>query len=162
MRFRGRVAWVFPDDFHTPEIIGADSMYVTDPALLAEACMRDLEPRFRERTRPGDILVAGRNFGYGQPNELAMTAMREVGIVLVLAESFGPIFERSNRFLGLPLLVCPGIAAAVARFDEIAVDWEAGRVILADGRTLQGDPPGDRAVAIARAGGWINLEPSGR
>jgi 3-isopropylmalate/(R)-2-methylmalate dehydratase small subunit len=156
-RFEGRVAWVFPDDFHTPQIIGAQYMYVTDTDVLAEVCMRDFEPDFRERTSPGDILVAGRNFGYGQPNELAMTAMRRLGIALVVAESFGPMFERSNRFQGLPLLTCPGIRAAVQRGEVLAVDWEIGLVTLEDGRTLQGVPPGDRAVAIAKAGGWINF-----
>lgn len=157
MRFRGRVAWVFPDHFDVDEIVGAENMHITDIEVLKDACMRDFDPRFRQRVAPGDILVAGRNFGYGHPHEQGMMVMRALGVGLVVADSFGLMFERTNRFLGLPLLACPGVGAAAERGETIGVEWDEGRVTLASGTALQGVPPGEKAVAMAAAGGWENL-----
>jgi 3-isopropylmalate/(R)-2-methylmalate dehydratase small subunit len=80
---------------------------------------------FRAAVKPGDVLVAGHNFGYGHPHYPAMKAMRHMGITGVIAESFSPGFYRGEISMGFPLVTCPGIRAAVQRWDEVQVDWDA-------------------------------------
>ena len=158
LTFHGRVAWVFPDHFDVDQIVGVENIRTYDMQVLRPACMAEYTPGFADEVAPGDLLVAGRNFGYGHPHDQAMSVMREIGISCVVAESFGLMFERSWQFLGLPLLRCAGIAAEVERWDELSVDWERGRVHIArTGRTLQGVEPSRSSVAMARAGGGSNL-----
>ena len=81
--------------------------------------------------------VGGRNFGYGHPHYPPLRAMRHLGIAAVVAESFSPGFWRGEISMGFPLVPCAGILAAVHRWDEVSVDWAAGRVVNhANGREL--------------------------
>lgn len=126
---QGRVAWVFDqDDYDIDLIIGVRNIKLTDLDELVKVAMGDYEPGFAATVRPGDLLVGGRNFGYGHPHYPAMRAMRRLGIAGVVAESFSPGFFRGEISMGFPLVTCPGICAAVARGDEIRVDWAAGVV----------------------------------
>ena len=156
-RLKGRVAYVFGDDFDVDEIVGVENIRTFDIAFLKSVCMTPFEAGFGDRVDVGDLLVAGRNFGYGHPHDQPMLAMRALGIAGVVAESFAPLFARSETFNGFPLLACPGIAAAVARGDEITVEWEAGTVILGDGARLDGIPPTPDAVELVTAGGGHRL-----
>jgi len=123
---RGRVAWVFDeDDFDIDLIIGVRNIKITDLDELAALAMADREPGFAATVQRGDLLVGGRNFGYGHPHYPAMRAMRHLGIAGVVAESFSPGFFRGEISMGFPLVTCPGIVAAVERGDEIEVDWAA-------------------------------------
>ena len=126
---RGRVAWVFEeDDFDIDLIIGVRNIKITDLSELAALAMADRAPGFHATVQRGDLLVGGRNFGYGHPHYPAMRAMRHLGIAGVVAESFSPGFFRGEISMGFPLVTCPGIASAVQRGDEIEVDWTAGVV----------------------------------
>ncbi len=130
---RGRVAWIFDeDDFDIDLIIGVRNIKITDVEELARLAMSDREPQFAAGVRRGDLLVGGRNFGYGHPHYPAMRAMRHLGIAGVVAESFSPGFFRGEIAMGFPLATCPGIVAAVRRGDEIEVDWAAGLVRVTD------------------------------
>ncbi len=154
----GRVAWVFPDHFDVDQIVGVDNIRNSDPGVLRAACMASFAPDFAATVGAGDLLVAGRNFGYGHPHDQGMNAMISLGVAGVVAESFAPMFARSWEFLGLPLLACPGISAAVRRGDELTVEWEDGLVgVTRTGATLRGIPPSAGAVATVRAGGWVAL-----
>ena len=75
---------------------------------LAPHCLEALDADFARAVRPGDILVAGDNFGIGSSREQAVHALRHLGIRVVLARSFGRIFYRNAMNLGLPVLVCRG------------------------------------------------------
>ena len=128
---RGRVAWVFAeDDFDIDLIIGVSNIKITDVNELAALAMADRVPGFAASVQRGDLLVGGRNFGYGHPHYPAMRAMRHLGIAGVIAESFSPGFFRGEISMGFPLITCPGIVAAVQRGDEVEVDWDAERVRL--------------------------------
>ena len=155
---KGRVAYVFGDDFDVDEIVGVENIRTFDIEFLKRICMTPFEDGFADRVAKGDLLVAGRNFGYGHPHDQPMLAMRALGIAGVVAESFAPLFARSETFNGFPLLACPGIAVAASRGDDITVEWEAGTVTV--GRTnarLDGIPPSPDAVELVTAGGGHSL-----
>lgn len=126
---RGRVAWIFEeDDFDVDQIVGVRNIKLTDAQELADLAMQDLEPDFRSKVRRGDVLVGGRNFGYGHPHYPPLTAMRHLGISALIAESFAPAFWRGEISMGFPLVACPGILAAASRWDVLAVDWASAQV----------------------------------
>jgi 3-isopropylmalate/(R)-2-methylmalate dehydratase small subunit len=150
---RGRVAWVFGDDFDVDEIVGVENIRTFDVEFLKAVCMAPFTDGFAATVAPGDLLVAGRNFGYGHPHDQPMLAMRALGVAGVVAESFAPLFARSETFNGFPLLACPGISGAVARGDALTVRWEEGVVEIAGGATLRATPPARDAVELVHAGG---------
>jgi 3-isopropylmalate/(R)-2-methylmalate dehydratase small subunit len=154
----GRVAWIYGDDFDVDEIVGLENIRTFDVPFLKGVCMTAFEEGFVDQVLPGDVLVGGRNFGYGHPHDQAMLIMRALGIAGVLADSFAPLFARTETFNGFPLLACPGIAAAVRRWDRVRVDWEAADVsVPRPGHLLKGVPPSPDAVELVRNGGGRNL-----
>lgn len=153
----GRVAWVFGDDFDIDLVIGVENIKSYDPEFLRGKLMQAYDPGFADRVRPGDVIVGGRNFGYGHPHYPPMVALRDAGIAAVLAESFSPGFWRGETYNGMPLLTVPGIAGAVTTGDGIAVEWRSATVTADDGRVLRGTPPSDRVARVIEAGGSLNL-----
>lgn len=154
---RGRVAWVFAeDDYDIDLIIGVRNIKITDVAELARLAMQDVAPGFAATVQKGDLLVGGRNFGYGHPHYPAMRAMRHLGITGVVAESFSPGFFRGEISMGFPLVTCPGILAVAQRGDAIEVDWAAGQVRLPGrGQALAIEPLGAAEQGTLEAGGLI-------
>lgn len=156
--FRGRVAWVFDDDFDIDLVIGVENIKYYDPDKLRSVLMKAFDPVFADEVRPGDMIVGGRNFGYGHPHYPAMIAMRNAGIVAVVAESFAPGFWRGELYQGMPLVTVTGVADAVERWDNVQVDWRAATVKVArTGEILQGTPPSPHAIDVTEAGGGLNL-----
>jgi 3-isopropylmalate/(R)-2-methylmalate dehydratase small subunit len=154
----GRVAWVFGEDFDIDLVVGVENIKSYDADHLRSVCMRAFDPTFVERVRPGDVVVGGRNFGYGHPHYPPMVALRDLGIAAVLAESFSPGFWRGETYNGMPLLTVPGICTAVATGDAVGIDWRTAAVHLPDrDRTLYGTAPSDRVVRIIEAGGSLKL-----
>ena len=154
---RGRVAWVFDeDDYDIDLIIGVANIKITDVKELAALALSDRDPGFAATVQRGDLLVGGRNFGYGHPHYPAMRAMRHLGIAGVVAESFSPGFFRGEVSMGFPLVTCPGILAAVQRGDEIEVDWQAACVRhLGRGSSLPLQPLAAAERQTLEAGGLI-------
>ena len=106
----------------------APGIYMKRPiAEIASHCLESVDAAFARDVRPGDIVVAGRNFGIGSSREQAAEALRHLGVACVLAESFGAIFYRNALNFGLPVLVCPQ-AGRIAADDRLAVDPRTGRV----------------------------------
>ncbi|MQY30418.1 LeuD/DmdB family oxidoreductase small subunit [Nocardia aurantia] len=156
--FAGRVAWKFGDDFDIDLVIGVTNIKYYDPDKLRSVLMRAYDPSFVDEVCPGDILVGGRNFGYGHPHYPAMIAMRNAGIVAVVAESYAPGFWRGELYQGMPLVTVPGIADAVRRWDDIEVDWRTATVRVArTGQELVGTAPSPHAIDVIEAGGGLNL-----
>ncbi|MEP7280654.1 MAG: 3-isopropylmalate dehydratase [Rubrivivax sp.] len=121
---RGRAAWIFAEEnFDIDLIIGIKNIKLTDIDELVAITMCDFDPDFAQKVQKGDLLVAGKNFGYGHPHYPAMRAMRHLGIAAVVAESFSPGFFRGEISMGFPLVTCPGILATVSRWDALVVDW---------------------------------------
>lgn len=152
---KGRVAWVFDEaDYDIDRIIGVKNIKITDVQELARLAMGDVEPGFAATVAKGDLLVGASNFGYGHPHYPAMKAMRHLGIVGVVAESFSPGFFRGEMAMGFPLVTCPGILAAAQRGEAIDVDWDSGCVRLPTrGITLPFEPLGAAERGMLEAGG---------
>lgn len=153
---RGRV-WKFGDDVDTDAIIPARYLNTSEPAELARHVMEDADPEFPQKIRPGDIIVAGKNFGCGSSREHAPLAIKAAGIPCVIAATFARIFYRNAFNIGLPIFECPEAAASVATGHEIEVDPATGRITnLTTGDVYQAWPIPPFMQEIIRAGGLIN------
>lgn len=127
---------------------------LTDPKEIGSHCLagisEDIGPNFPQ----GGIVVAGTNFGCGSSREHAPIALINMGASAVLADSFARIFFRNGINLGLPLIVCKGIAKHVQDGQTIHLDIEAGTVTIEEtGEVLQAEALGDKAMEILSAGG---------
>ncbi|HEY8756062.1 MAG TPA: 3-isopropylmalate dehydratase [Candidatus Dormibacteraeota bacterium] len=149
-------AWRLGDGVSTDTIMPGRYNLTTDPEALARACLCEARPDFAEHVRPGDVIVAGRNFGCGSSREHAPLSIRASGVAAVVAASFSRIFARNAVNIGLPVIRCPEAAEAIADGDELAVDIERG-LIRAGGRTFEGEAPSALALRIAEAGSLVEL-----
>lgn len=125
MKFQGTVI-KYGDNVDTDVIIPARYLNTIDKKELASHCMEDLDTTFTQRVKPGDIMVAGENFGCGSSREHAPIAIKESGISLVIAKSFARIFYRNSIDIGLPIIECPAAAKAIRDGDEVAVNLDTG------------------------------------
>ncbi|MHB9097702.1 MAG: 3-isopropylmalate dehydratase small subunit [Syntrophales bacterium] len=150
---RGK-AFVYGANVDTDQIYPGGYLDLTDPELVAQHAMERVDPDFVKEINPGDMIVAGANFGCGSSREHAAVTLKASGIAVVLAESFARIFYRNAINLGLPLLVCPGIAKQVTRGDVLSVDLAAGTVInLTTGVSSTVQPLSAYIMAILESGG---------
>lgn len=125
MLLKGQI-WRFGDDVDTDVIMPARYLSTSDPNELARHCMEDLDPTFHLRVQPGEIIVAGKNFGCGSSREHAPIAIKAVGISTVIAGSFARIFYRNAINIGLPIFESPEAAAAAQQGDVLEVDADQG------------------------------------
>ena len=125
MKVSGKV-FKYGDNIDTDVIIPARHLTSADPEHLKEHCMEDIDLSFRDRVKPGDIMVAGKNFGCGSSREHAPVAIKASGIALVIANDFARIFYRNSINVGLPILECPEAAAKIKDGDEIEADFDTG------------------------------------
>ena len=146
--------WVFGDNITTDAM--APGAYMKHGiAEIAKHCFEASRPEFAREAKPGDVVVAGRNFGAGSSREQAPAALRELGVSYVLARSFAGIFYRNAFNVGLPVLVCED-AARIAEGDTLRVDPEAGTVeIVNRGTTLACEPVPAHLMAMVRDGGLL-------
>jgi 3-isopropylmalate/(R)-2-methylmalate dehydratase small subunit len=121
---RGR-AWKFGDSVDTSQLANllADREGMTEAEALRKNCLRNLRPEFADEVQPGDILVAGVNFGCGSSRQTAVEALQLCGISTVLVESIARIHRRNSIALALPTFVLPGINELVDDGDELEVDY---------------------------------------
>ena len=144
----------YGDHVDTDVIIPARYLATQDARELASHCMEDIDKTFITKVKDGDIMAAGANFGCGSSREHAPIALILMGAAAVLADSFARIFFRNGINLGLPLVVCKGIAKHVQSGQTIRLDLEAGTVtILETGEVLQAEALGGKAMEILSAGG---------
>jgi 3-isopropylmalate/(R)-2-methylmalate dehydratase small subunit len=121
-------AHVFGRDVDTDVIIPARYLNTSDPQELGAHCMEDIDPGFVARVAPGDVIVAGENFGCGSSREHAPVAIKAAGVSCVVAASFARIFYRNAINTGLPIVVSAEAAAGVRAGDRLRVDPAAGLV----------------------------------
>lgn len=149
-------AWRFGDDVNTDAIIPARYLNTTDPKELARHCMEDADAAFASKVRPGDLLVAGKNFGCGSSREHAPISLKAAGVSCVLAKSFARIFFRNAFNMGLPILECPEACDAIQAGDEIEADLDSGKVTdRTTGRTFQARPVPPFMQELLQAGGLM-------
>ena len=122
--------------------------------VIAQHCLEALRPDFAPNVRPGDVVVAGRDFGIGSSREQAAAALRHLGVAAVIAPSFAGLFFRNAFNLGLLLLTCPG-CEAIEEGEHIAFDARAGTVTRSGGQVLQADPIPAFLLAMVEAGGLL-------
>jgi 3-isopropylmalate/(R)-2-methylmalate dehydratase small subunit len=155
MRFQGKV-WKFGDDVDTDLIIPARFLNVSDKEVLANNCFADIRSNFREMVDPGDIIVAGKNFGSGSSREHAPLAIKGVGISVVVAESFARIFYRNAFNIGLPIVEVPGASRSIKEGDLVSVNLLTGEIEDMDtGKRLFAKPLPDFMRKIVEAGGLV-------
>jgi len=153
----GRV-WRLGDNVDTDAIIPARYLNTTDPGELARHCLEDLDPDFARAVRPGDVIVAGANFGCGSSREHAPLAIKAAGVSLVAAASFARIFFRNAVNIGLPVVEAPDAVPFIRAGDRIVFDGDTGILTdLTTGRTWPTRPFPAFVREIIAAGGLVEL-----
>lgn len=128
MNIEGRV-WKFGDNVDTDVIIPARYLVTTDPKELGSHCMEGADPCFAKKVIPGDIIVAGRNFGCGSSREHAPMAIKGAGIACVIAEGFARIFFRNAFNMGLAIFEAPGVSTGIQQGDTLSVNQDTGEIV---------------------------------
>ena len=147
----------YGDNVDTDVIIPARYLNTASHSELAAHCMEDIDKDFVKKVKPGDIMVAGKNFGCGSSREHAPIAIKASGISCVIAPTFARIFYRNAINIGLAILECPEAAAEIQAGDEVSVDFDTG--LIKDettGKTFQAQPFPPFIQNIIRNGGLLN------
>ena len=147
----------YGDNVDTDVIIPARYLNAPDEKSLASHCMEDIDADFASTVAPGDIIVAGSNFGCGSSREHAPLAIKACGVKCVIAPSFARIFYRNAINIGLPIMESAEAAAAIQAGDTVSVDFATG--VITDetqGKTWQAAPFPDFVDGIIQAGGLLN------
>jgi len=154
--------WKLGDNVNTDVIIPGRYNVTTDRAQLAKHCLCEVLPEFAQQVQPGDVIMAGHNFGCGSSREHAPAAILGCQVRVVIARSFARIFYRNAVNIGLPVLICEEAVLASRDGDEIEVDLERGEIHnLSLGQVFQSEPLDPFVARIVRAGGileYIKLE----
>lgn len=116
----------FGDNVDTDVIIPARYLNKSDDAWLASHCMEDIDKEFVHQVKPGDIMVAGANFGCGSSREHAPIAIKASGISCVIASTFARIFYRNAINIGLAILECDEASKEIQNGDVVEVDFNTG------------------------------------
>ena len=152
--FRGRV-FRYGDHVNTDVIFPGRYTYTKSlPEEVAPHALEDLDPTFAERVRPGDVIVAGWNWGCGSSREQAAVCLRYAGVGAVIARSFGRIFYRNALNNGLLAIVCPEAVDALAKGAEVEVDLERS-VVRSSGVHFRFSPFSPAVRSMIAAGGLI-------
>lgn len=147
-------AWTFGDNVDT-DVIAPGKYMKYDIEEIAKHCLEAVAPEFASSVRPGDVVVAGRNFGAGSSREQAPAALKHLGIAALVAESFAGLFYRNALNLGLPAVAC--VQAKRIRPGD-AVEVDAGRGVirnLTTGETLACETIPPHLMQMVRDGGLL-------
>ena len=154
--FRAK-AWKFGNNIDTDQINPGKYMDLSAEEA-SQHVFEAIAPDFVKQFRPGEIIVGGSNFGCGSSRETAPDALKCLGVAAVVAESFGRIFFRNAIAIGLPVLVCPGVADEISQDDEIEIDAENARVTnQATGKELPAEPLHEMMLTSLKKGGIMKL-----
>ena len=155
MNTKGTV-FKYPDNVDTDVIIPARYLNTPDANELAKHCMEDIDADYANRVQPGDVMVAGWNFGCGSSREHAPLVIKTCGTGCVIAKSFARIFYRNAINIGLPILECEAAAEEILAGDEVSVDFDTG--VITDhttGKTYQAEPFPEFIQNIIKKGGLL-------
>ena len=146
----------YGDNVDTDVIIPARYLNAPDEKSLASHCMEDIDPNFVSAVEPGDIMVAGANFGCGSSREHAPLAIKASGVKCVIAASFARIFYRNSINIGFPILECPEAAADIQPGHQVSVDFNTGVIVdETTGKTYQAAPFPAFINGIIETGGLL-------
>lgn len=138
----------------TDQIYPGRFLEIVNPEEIGSHCFAGIDEAIAPNFKKGDIVVAESNFGCGSSREHAPIALLNMGVSVVLADSFARIFYRNAINLGLPLIICKNLSTKLKDHDEIEVNVAEGTVLLiSTGEILQGEKIGDHALNILNSGG---------
>ena len=146
----------YPDNVDTDVIIPARYLNTPDANELALHCMEDIDKTFVERVKPGDVIVAGWNFGCGSSREHAPLVLKTCKTGCVIAKSFARIFYRNAINIGFPILECEQAADEICAGDEVRVDFDTGVITdLTTNKTYKAQPFPPFIQHIIKSGGLL-------
>jgi 3-isopropylmalate/(R)-2-methylmalate dehydratase small subunit len=155
MKTQGLV-FKYPDNVDTDVIIPARYLNTSNAQELAKHCMEDIDTEFVKQVKPGDVMVAGWNFGCGSSREHAPLVIKTCGTGCVIAKSFARIFYRNAINIGLPILECEEAAEEIKAGDEVKVDFDTGVITnITTGKTWQAEPFPEFIQNIIQKGGLL-------
>ena len=147
-------AFTFGKNLDTDQIYPGQYLELAQVEEIKQHALEGADPDFVKKFKPGDIIVAGANFGCGSSREHAAIALKAVGTSVILAESFARIFYRNAINLGLPLLIGPGITDHVSSGDILEIDLKEGMVRnRSSAAELEVQPMSDYVLDILGSGG---------
>jgi 3-isopropylmalate/(R)-2-methylmalate dehydratase small subunit len=161
-RVKGRI-WVLTgpegklyNDIDTDQIFHNRYLHITDVAQMGQYSLDNLKgwEDFAKKAQPGDIVVAGSNFGSGSSRQQAVDCFRALGIAAIVAESFGAIYKRNAINSGLPIIALPGLTGLAGAFltgDTLEVDFATGEMVLG-GKVYRANPFSQVQMDIYQAG----------
>ena len=149
-------AYKYGDNVDTDVLIPARYLNTSDPGELAKHAMEDIDPDFAKTVKPGDVIVAGNNFGSGSSREHAPLALKAAGVAAVIAPSFARIFYRNSFNIGFPILECKEAAEAIEAGDEIKIDFAAGVITNeTKGEIYKAEPLPEFMQGLIESGGLV-------
>jgi 3-isopropylmalate/(R)-2-methylmalate dehydratase small subunit len=149
--------WKFGNNVDTDVI--TPSKYLSSPLPeLKKHVLEVINPRFAQEVKPGDVIVAGSNFGCGSSRENAPAALQGLGISAIVAESFARLFFRNSIAIGLPIITCHNVATSFDDGDEVELDLTSAKVTnLTRSKTLYGQALSDQVLEVLYMGGIVPL-----
>jgi 3-isopropylmalate dehydratase small subunit len=155
--FKGRVWVIREDNIDTDMIFHNKHLAITDLAEMGQYAFGNLKGRedFNKKAQPGDIVVVGKNFGAGSSRQQAVDCFKSLGTSLIIAESFGAIYERNAINAGFPIMVADLVSTDLQDGQEIEVDLTTGKVKLPSGKEVSGQPFSDVQIGIYKKGGLL-------
>lgn len=155
MNTKGKV-FKYNDNVDTDVIIPARYLNTANAKELALHCMEDIDTEFVKNVKPGDIMIAGWNFGCGSSREHAPLVIKTCGTGCVIAKSFARIFYRNAINIGLPILECPEAVDEISANDVVSVNFDTGEIINeTTGKTYQAQPFPEFIQNIIKKGGLL-------
>jgi 3-isopropylmalate/(R)-2-methylmalate dehydratase small subunit len=152
---KGRV-WKYGDNVNTDVIFPGKYTYAAmEPSEMAKHALEDLDPDFALNVQPGDVIVAGKNFGCGSSREQAATCIKHAGVQAVIAKSFARIFYRNAINQGLLVIQAVEAAEFIQQGENVAINFERGEIIVEDTRVFSFPSLPDSVLGILEAGGLI-------
>jgi len=158
-KLEGKV-WKFGANIDTDLIIAARYLNTSDAQELAKHVMEDADPDFVTKMTPGDIIVAGDNFGCGSSREHAPIALKAAGVSAVIAPTFARIFYRNAFNMGLPIFELKE-ANEINEGDEVKIDMSNGEVVnITQGKSYKFTPIPEFMLELVKVGGLIEFAKS--
>jgi 3-isopropylmalate/(R)-2-methylmalate dehydratase small subunit len=149
------IVWKYGDNVNTDVIFpGRYTYQIMSPEEMAKHALEDLDPAFAKTVKPGDIIVAGKNFGCGSSREQAAACLKAAGVQAVVAKSFARIYFRNAINLGLPVLQSEEAPDRLEAGDAVDLDLARGEIRSAKG-TFTFHPLPESVLGIIAAGGLI-------
>ena len=156
MKAKGHV-FKYGDNVDTDVIIPARYLNSFDAKELASHAMVDIDPEFAGKVKPGDIIVARKNFGCGSSREHEPLCLKTAGVSCIIAETFARIFFRNSINIGLPIIECKEAALEIEAGDEVEIDFDSGKIYdRTKGTEYQGQPFPEFMQKIISAGGLVS------